>query len=170
MRGFANCAWFVIAVLGLGCGIEGQRTSTFVLREPISLGILDVSILGWEEVRVPRVPLNTLTAAAGEKPIAVFVRWSGLDEYAEPDRHGFVDSFLSRRLYLVDTDGHEYKARGAMPRNLYLGSFDGNLGGPTPREWVAVFHVWVDSQGYSVRIQHPDPGPEEFHVAVVPLG
>jgi hypothetical protein len=169
MRVVASCACFAVAVLGLGCGLEGGGTSTFAVRDPISLGILDVSVLGWEEVRIPRVPLSTLRAAAGEKPIAVFVRWSGLDGYADRDRHIFVDSFLSRRVRLVDADGHEYEARGAMPRNFYLGSFEGNLDGPTPRDWVAVFHAWVDSQGYSVRVQHPDPGPEEFHVAVIPL-
>jgi hypothetical protein len=116
--------WLIAAVV-LGCGGDGDSESSeqFVLREEIPLGIISVSVTQWEEVRGSSSPLQSLRPPEGEKPVAVFVRWRGLDEYGEFDRRSFVEAFLSHRLTLVDSDGFEYAPE--RPRHPTGRSFSG---------------------------------------------
>ena len=170
MRGFVSGALIGIAVVTMGCGATDERVAEFQLSQQVPLGILNLAVTGWEEVRRPRVPLGSLTAADGEKPIAVFVRWNGLDGYSEFDRRVFAERFLDGRLRLVDDEGYQYETRNAMPRALYLGRVDLMSNTHAPRDWVVVFHVWVDSHAYTLRVEHPSPGEDDFSVARVSLG
>jgi hypothetical protein len=162
--------WLIAAVV-LGCGGDGDSESSeqFVLREEIPLGIISVSVTQWEEVRGSSSPLQSLRPPEGEKPVAVFVRWRGLDEYGEFDRRSFVEAFLSHRLTLVDSDGFEYAAPTAMTRDIYQFSAQAGSGKTAPPDWAVVFWAWVDSRDYELHIEHPNPGEGDFDVAVVEL-
>jgi hypothetical protein len=171
LRGSASRARHAIAMALLlsaapGCG-GGARSASFPLHEVIPFGPISVAVDGWEAVGEAHAPISWLRAPAGEKAIAVFVRWDGLEPYAEPDRQTFAKAFLRDALRVVDADGFGYQAISAMPRELYL--FTG-VGAPAPRDWVVVFHVYVDSRGYTLRLSHPDPDEEAFDVAIVQLG
>jgi hypothetical protein len=96
------------------------------------------------------------------------VRWRGLDEYAELDRRTFVEAFLTDQMTLVDSEGFEYKAVTAMPEDHYRMSPQMNPVNAPPN-WVVVFWAWVDSDGYSLLIENPDPEPGEFRVAAIAL-
>jgi hypothetical protein len=162
----ASLACLLLAALALGCESGAERSATFAMKQEIPLGIIAVTIMDWEEVGQIHPPLSSLDAPEGEKSVAVFVRWRGLDEYAEMDQRQFVESFLEHRLTLIDSEGYEAPGFHAMPKALYHSS---KMRGFAPRDWAVIFHVWVDSQGYVLRVRHPDPGEEDFHVAVVPL-
>ena len=157
----------LIASAVMGCAPAEESLARYTLGEEIPLGIIDLSVTRWQEVRQTGSPLGSLHPPEGEKPVVVFVRWRGLREYAEFDRRNFVEAFLNDRLTLIDSDGFEYEALNAMPRDLYQYS----RGGPgiAPTDWVVVFWVWVDSEGYSLLIEHPQPDTGGFHVAVVDL-
>ena len=157
--------WLILLCSAFGCAAQ-ERTASFPLRQSIPLGPLNVSVDGWEEVGQAHAPISSLRAPAGEKVIAVFVAWKGLDAYTESDRQVFAEKFLEGRLKLVDSDGFDYKSISAMPRDLY--HFSGSSASIS-RDWVVVFHVWVDSQGYTLRVSHPDSGEEAFDVAIVEL-
>jgi len=161
--------WFTLLLVlcaAFGCA-QQARTASFKLREKIPFGPIAVSVNGWEEVGQTHAPLSSLRTLEGEKAIAVFVDWSGLDSYAEQDRQGFAEAFLRVSLKLVGSDGMEYKAVSAMTREIY--NFSGQVSA-APRDWVVVFHVRADSRGYTLRLSHPDPGEESFDVAIVQLG
>jgi len=159
-------AGLVILCAALGCAVEG-RTASFKVREQISFDVISVSVRGWEPVGRTHAPLSSLRAAEGEKVIAVFVDWSGLEPFKEPDRQQFAEKFLGGRLKLVDSEGRGYRSVSAMPRGVYDFS---NEPAPMPRDWVVVFHVRSDSEGYTLRLSHPDARGKSFDVAVVPLG
>ena len=169
MRAFVErtLTWLIAAVV-LGCGADEELLAPHALREEIDLGIISVSVTQWHEVRGTSSPLGSLHPPEGEKPVAVFIRWRGLNEYTEFDRRTFVEAFLSDRLTLVDSDGFEYAAPTAMPKDLYQLSAQASLG-PAPPDWVVVFWAWVDSRDYKLHIEHPDPGEGDFDVAVVEL-
>jgi len=156
----------LILCAALGC-TEQERTASFPLRQEIPLGALAVSVDGWEEVGAAHAPLSSLRTPEGEKAIAVFVGWSGLEPFAEPDRQTFAEKFLRGRLRLVDSDGFDYSTVAAMPREHY--DFTSHASS-MPRDWVVVFHVWVDSHGYTLRLSHPDSSKESFDVAIIQLG
>jgi branched-chain amino acid transport system permease protein len=48
----------------------------------IPLGILTLTVTDWEEVPAAHAPLSSLSTPAGEKSIAAFVRWKGLEAYS----------------------------------------------------------------------------------------
>jgi hypothetical protein len=168
MRNFAEASFrsLLLAATVLGCGSGAERSATFATKQEIPLGIIRVAIAGWEEVPAVHPPFKSLDPPAGEKAIAVFARWRGLDEYYEPDQRHFVESFLQHRLKLFDSEGYEASAIVALPRALY-DSFE--MRSAAPRDWAVIYNVWVDSQGYYLQVEHPDPGEEDFHVAVVSL-
>ena len=168
MRAFGewSLACLAAAFIAPGCVPVAERSIDFALKEKIPLGIISVKINDWEDVPDLHAPLGSLSAPAGEKAVAVFVRWSGLDGYREQDRQIFARAFLQRRLTLVDSEGFDYPASNAMTKELY--HFSGSYSS-APRDWVVIFNTWVDSHGYTLRIRHPDPGEEDFHVAVVQL-
>ena len=150
----------------LGCALE-ERAASFKLREKIPFGVFEVSVEGWERVGEAHAPISSLRAPEGEKTIAVFVVWSGLESYEESDRRVFAEAFLHDRLNLVDADGLDYRSVSAMPREVYDFS---NHAEPMPRDWVVVFHVGVESHAYTLRLRHPDPDNKDFDVALVQLG
>lgn len=168
MRGFASSLLF-ISLACAGCA-PGQRIASFAPGEEIPLKVLTLSVSRWEAVP-PSLPyLSSENTSAGEKAVAVFARWRGLEEVAEMDRRVFIESFLEHRLTLVDSDGFTYAAISAIPTNFYYGSsYDMNA----PADWAVIYHVYVDSGGYSLRVRHPEPGVHEeegkegFDVAVV---
>ncbi len=153
----------------LACASDEERSARYALGEEIDVGIITVSVTQWKEVRGTRAPLRSLRPPEGEKPVAVFVRWRGLDEYGEFDRRYFVEAFLSDRLTLVDSDGFEYEALTAMPKDIYQFTAQAGSGNTAPPDWVVVFWAWVDSRDYKLRIEHPDPRKGDFDVAVVEL-
>lgn len=160
---FASSLFLAIAL----AGCANERAVPFAQGEEIPLRVLSLRVADWETVP-PSLPyLSPQRPPEGEKAIAVFVRWEGLEDYSPLDRRIFVESFLGHRLTLSDSDGYAYEAITAMPRDLYYGSSH-DL--DAPPDWVAIFHVWIDSGGYSLRVRHPDPGSEDFDVAVVELG
>jgi hypothetical protein len=159
-------AWLLAASAALGCAV-GERSAPFPLRKGITFGPISVAVEGWESVGEAHAPISSLRAPAGEKAIAVFVRWDGLTAYAEQDRQTFARTFLRDALRVVDSDGSGYAAVSAMPREVY--HFSGHAAA-APRDWVVVFHVDADSKGYTLRLSHPDPGEEAFDVAVIRLG
>jgi hypothetical protein len=140
----ASLVCLLLAALALGCESGAERSASFAMKQEIPLGIIDVTIMGWEEVG----------------------QIHGLDEYAEMDQRRFVELFLGHRLTLIDSEGYEAPGFHAMPKALYHSL---EVRGFAPRDWAVIFHVWIDSQGYVLRVRHPDPGEEDFHVAVVPL-
>jgi hypothetical protein len=152
--------WLIAAVV-VGCGGNGDSESSaqYALKEEIPLGIISVSVTRWEEVRGTSSPLRSLRPPEGEKPVVVFVRWRGLDEYAEFDRRTFVEALLSHRLTLVDSDGLD----------IYQFSAQAGSGKTAPPDWAVVFWAWVDSRDYELHIEHPNPGEGDFNVAVVEL-
>lgn len=150
----------------IACATEG-RPARYALGEEIDLGIISLSVSEWHEVRATSSPLRSLYPPEGEKPVVVFVRWRGLGEYADFDRRRFVEAFLRDRLTLVDSDGFEYEALSAIPEGLY--QMSGGVPGVAPPEWVVVFWAWVDSAGFTLHIEHPEPDEGGFHVAVVDL-
>ena len=167
-RAFAEVGFgcLLLAAMALGCGSGAERSATFTIKQEIPLGILSVTVMGWEEVPQIHPPFHSLDAPSGEKAIAVFARWRGLDEYADLDQRQFVESFLQHRLKLIDSEGYEASAISALPKALYDSS---EMRGLAPRDWVVIYHIWVDSQGYTVQVRHPDPGEEDFDVASVSL-
>jgi hypothetical protein len=165
MRAFgrAQIGWLIIVCLG--CVGVPERSASFGMREEIPLGIIDVEVRGWEEIPEIHAPLSSHTPPAGEKAIAVFVRWSGLTDYAEQDRQLFAKTFLKSRLRLRDSAGFEVEAIASMPKGLY------HFGpaGYAPRDYAIIFYVWVDSEGFTLRLQHPDAREQDFNVAIVSL-
>lgn len=161
-------SWFV-AASALTCGGDQGPLASYTLGEDIELGIITVAVTQWEEVHRTSSPLAALRPPAGEKPVAVSVRWRGLAEYAEFDRRTFVEAFLSRRLTLVDSENFQYDALTAMPKDFYEFTAQAGSGKTAPPDWVIVFWTWVDSQDYQLHIEHPDPGEGDFDVAVVEL-
>ena len=138
----------------LGCFPERERSSSFALREEIPLGIINIAVTGWEEVSADLARGYPLKAQAGEKVIAVFVEWSGLDAYSERDGQYFAETYLHNRLELLDSDGFKYSALSAMTKNLYNRS---GYGSPLSHNCVVIFHVWVDSKKYILRLQSLEP-------------
>lgn len=157
----------LLLALPVACGGE-PATDRFAPGEEIPLGILQLTVERWEESPRTRAPLRSLHPPEAEKPVVVFVRWRGLGAYGELDRRVFVEAFLEDRLTLVDAGGGEHEALTAMPRDLYHGSAASGWAGAPP-DWVVVFWVPADRAGYSLRIEHPDPAPDGFRVAVVDL-
>lgn len=104
-------------------------------------------------------------AQAGEKLVAVFIYWRGLDDFDDVSRQAFIDSFLCNRLRIVDSEGYANRCMTAMPQNLFVGRPSRSLA----REWVVVFRVWVDSEGLALQIEHPEPAENGFRVARVSL-
>ncbi len=166
IRSFA-ASLCLAAVAGLPACSTAERAASFRRGEEIPLGIFSLRVSDWVEAPSSRVPLSSLRTPEGEKAIAVFVGWEGLDDLTDADRRHFVESFLEHSLELVDSEGFDADPVTAMPRDLYSASAFHLEASP---EWVVIFHVWVDSGGYSLRVRHPDPDKEKFDVAVVPLG
>jgi hypothetical protein len=164
--GNLRIAALVLLCVAPGCAPQVRSTS-FPLRQEIPFGPIAVSVNGWEEVGEAHAPLSSLRAPEGAKAIAVFVVWSGLDPYTEPDRQKFAEEFLSDSLKLADSGGLDYKAVAAMPREIYHFS---SRPASAPRDWVVIFHASSGSGGYTLRLSHPDPGEDSFDVAIVPLG
>lgn len=164
--GSLRAVWLVLLCTAVSC-MQPARVASFRPGQEISCGPIRVSVNGWEEVGESHAPLSSLRAASGEKAIAVFVGWNGLDPYSEPDRQVFAGEFLNRSLKLVDSDAFVYKAVASMPREIYRFS---ELPASAPRDWVVIFHAYVDSSGYTLQVSHPDPGEEAFDVASIPLG
>jgi hypothetical protein len=150
-----------------GCGVGEEPAASFAVGDEIRLGIISVSVSRWEMPRTTP-PISTLRPPEGEKPVVIFVRWRGLDEYAELDRRTFVEAFLTDQMTLVDSEGFEYKAVTAMPEDHYRMSPQMNPVNAPPN-WVVVIWAWVDSDGYSLLIENPDPEPGEFRVAAIAL-
>jgi hypothetical protein len=157
-----------VSLGAIGCGIGEPTVVPFELREEIPLGVIQLEVTDWDEVRQSISVLSTLHPPEGEKPILVFVRWRGLDDYEELDRRIFVEAFLSDRLTLVDSEGFEYDALTAMPEAVYRMSSSMSPV-DAPPNWVVVFWAWVDSEGYSLRFENPTPEEGGFDVAVVDL-
>lgn len=170
MRAFVErtLTWLIATVV-LGCGGDKEPPAQYALGQEIPLGIISVSVTQWADARGTSAPLRSLRPPEGEKPIAVFVRWRGLDEYGEFDRRTFVEAFLSDRLTLVDSDGFEYAALTAMPKDIYQFTAQAGSGKTAPPEWAVVFWAWVDSRDYELHIEHPNPEEGDFDVAVVEL-
>lgn len=170
MRAFAEKTLIcLIAAVVLGCGGDDGTSAQYALRQEVPLGIISVSVTQWEEVSGASAPLRSLRPPEGEKPVAVFVRWRGLDEYGEFDRRTLVEAILNNRLTLVDSDGFEYSPLTAMPKDIYQFTAQAGSGKTAPPDWVVVFWAWVDSRDYELHIEHPDPGKGGFDVAVVEL-
>jgi hypothetical protein len=146
------------------CGSPPEPPAPFARGERIPLGMLSLEVRRSQEMQsMPRPYAGE--AQAGEKLVAVFVYWRGLDDFDEFSRETFVDSFLCRRLRIVDSAGYEYGCMLTMPVDRFVGR-------PSPklaREWVVVFRVWVDSEGLALHVEHPDPPEGSFRVARVPL-
>lgn len=159
-------AWLLAVSAAVSCG-GGARSAPFPLHQVIPFGPISVAVDGWESVGEAHAPLSSLRAPAGEKTIAVFVRWDGLSSYEERDRQTFARTFLRDALRIVDSDGSGYTAVSAMPRELY--HFSG-YEAAAPRDWIVVFHVDAASHDYTLHLTHPDPREEAFDVAVVTLG
>ena len=160
----------LLGIVALACLVSCESRDvepvSFVRSQDISFGILDLRVTGWEVVPASHAPIVSLSAPPGEKAIVVFIRWKGLDQYADFDRRTFVRSFLSHRTRIIDGDGFEYRAISAMPRELYHFTEPASL---APREWAVVFHVWVDSAHYTVLLEHPEPANGGFRVAAIIL-
>lgn len=156
----------MLAAISVGCV---ERTATFAFHQPIPLGLITLAVTGWQDVPLNHPPLSSLDAPPGEKAIAVFIRWEGLDDYSESDKNYFVDSFLPRRLTITDSDGYDASCRHAMPRYLYEASWPLATDNAAPREWVLICRVWVDCQGYRLKVKHPQPREANFDVAMVVL-
>jgi len=119
----------------------------------------------WEEVPQSHAPVSSLDAPEGERAIAVFVYWRGLADYRLEDRRVFVESFLRGRSRVVDSEGYAYVATTAMAKSLYA-----YLPGAGPgQELVVIYHVWVESEGMTLLIEHPEPQEGGFRVAAIPL-
>ena len=161
----------VLLLSALLSACSWNPATAYALRDEIPLGSLTISVDHWEEISRPPTSLASLnkTNRKKEKLVAVFVRWSPLDDYAPLDRRTHVQGVLTGKLKLVDSNGFWYAARAALPRDIYDGVVHSRISSVAPREWVVVFQVWRGSLGYSLRVQHPDPGPEAIHAAVVPL-
>lgn len=170
MHAFAKrVAVSVAAVVAANCAGQEESSISYGLREEISLGIISLYVNQWQEVHGTSSRLGSLHPPEGEKPVVVFVRWSGLDDFASAmDRRVFVEAFLSDRLTLVDSDGFAYDDPTAMPRDLYQMSSSASPIS-APADWVVIFWAWVDSDGYTLRVEHPDPGKGDFDVAIVGL-
>lgn len=148
------------------CEAASQTPTPFDLRQPIPLGMLSIAVMRTETVpNPPFAPISSLMAQPGEKVVAVFVRWKGLEDLDQADQRVFIETFLEDRLSIVDEDGETYPAFSAMPLDIYQMS----PGGYSPHDWVAVFHVWVDSQRYTVLVANPQPEAGGFTVAAIPL-
>lgn len=159
--------WLIAAVMA--CSGDRGSVASYALGEDIELGIITVAVTQWEDVHRTSSPFRSLRPPTGEKPVAVFVQWSGLAEYADFDRRTFVEAFLSDRLTLVDADDFEYDPVSAMPRNLYQLSDQPSAGVAAAPDWVVIFWAWVDSRGYELHVENPDPADGDFDVAVVEL-
>ena len=155
-----------VSAASQACSPEPSPPTRFSTGDPLDLGMLTLKARRMETVsNPPPVPLGSLSAQPGEKAIAVFVRWDGLDGLEAFDRRVFVESFLEHRLAVVDEAGERTAAFNAMSADLYHG-----MPGAMPeQEWVVIFHVWIDSREFTLLVQHPDPGPSTFELAAVPL-
>jgi hypothetical protein len=163
---FAFVAAAALGTSWVACRPEPKPPTRFSLGDPLELGMFTLKARRMETVASPPpVPLGSLSAQPGEKVIAVFVRWDGLDGLTPMDRRIFVESFLQHRLAVVDEADERTPAFHAMSAGLYHGM----PGGLPEREWVVVFHVWVDSREFTLLVEHPDPDPTGFELAAIPL-
>jgi hypothetical protein len=165
----ASARWaltgIMLVVPVIGCGSAPERSRAFVVGEEIPLGILSVTVDRIEQAaRV--APLVALDPPAGEKAKAIWVRWSGLGDFEERARQTFAATVLRHRLRIVDSGGFDYPAITALEPELYHWS---GRPGPAGRTRVVIFWVPVDSEEYTLLIEHPDPGEDDFEVALVPL-
>lgn len=169
MRAFARSAAVSLVILSAACQGAEERSASYRLRQEIPLGIISLWVDQWQEVHDTSSPLGSLHPPEGEKVVVVFVRWDGLDDFASAmDRRVFVESILTHRLTLVDSDGFAYDDPTAMTRNLYQMSASASPTG-APADWAVVFWAWVDSEGYSLHVEHPNPEKGDFDVAIVEL-
>lgn len=169
-RRFAVTAWLIgcsLSVLLSACarGSRADLPTPFALQDRISFGIFDLQVMRWEEVPQSHPPVSSLNAPEGERAVAVFVYWRGLADYRPEDRQVFVESFLRGRTRVVDSEGYAYDAITAMTKDIYT-FLPG--GGPT-QELVVIYHIWIESEGLALMIEHPDPQEGGFRVAAVPL-
>jgi hypothetical protein len=165
-------AWRAVAAAALTVACGGAQPAPFPRDEPIRLGPLELTVLELEPVpSPPPVPLSSLRAHPGARPLAVFVEWAGLDGMAESERSRFLESFLEEGVTLTDADGAEYRAMSALTRPMYsIGDTRGMIGGTVPHDWVVVFHVAEDAREFALLVENPEPdggGPE---LARVDLG
>ena len=156
-----------LAILLSACsrGSRAEPPAAFALKDRISFGIFNLQVMRWEEVPQSHAPISSLDAPAGERAIAAFMYWRGLADYRRYDRQAFMESFLRHRTRVVDSEGFAYDAITAMTKDIY--SFSPGAG-PT-QELVVIYHVWIESEGLTLMIEHPDPQEGEFRVAAVPL-
>jgi hypothetical protein len=148
----------------IACGSPPEPATSFARGERIPLGILSLEVRRSQEMqRMPR-PFSG-QAQAGEKLVAVFVHWRGLDNYDDASRRSLIDSLLCNRLRIVDSEGYAYSCMQAMPSDLFNLRPSRSLSS----QWVVVFRVWVDSEGLVLQIEHPEPVEGGFRVAAVSL-
>jgi hypothetical protein len=150
----------------LGCeNEEAERSVSFRTGEEIPLGIINVTVNRWENAYT-RAPLRSLDPPPGEKAIAVWVRWSGLADHVEAARQSFAENYLQHSVRVVDSGGFDYATTSVLEPATYHWT---GPAAPGDRTRILIFWVWVDSEGYTVRLEHPDPGDEGFDVALVPF-
>ncbi len=155
-----------LTAMTMGCQNPTSRSSSFALGEEIPLGLMQVTVNRIEQAaRV--APLRSLDPPAGEKAIAVWVRWSGLQDFEETARQTFAETVLHHRLRIIDSAGLDYPAINALEPEFYHWT---GRPGPAGRTRIVIFWVGVDSEEFTLRIEHPDPGEGDFEVALVPLG
>jgi len=161
-------AWPAVAAIGL-CACGGERPpepTVFSLGSRIALPDFAIKVRRMETVaRPPPNPLNSLRASPGEKVIAVFVHWEGLEDLEEWDAQTFIEAFIEGRFTVLDEAGERTPAFSAMPADLYHWMPTGF----PQREWVAVFHVYEDSERFTLLVENPDPVPGGLAVAEIPL-
>ena len=155
-------------LLVAGCaGEPAMEPIEYSTGDRIALSKITVTVERTEHVRTTSTDsrrLQSNLAGPGERAIAVFVRWSGLEDLSQTERGFFIRSFLENRLSVVDDAGDRYQTVDVLEASQYLEQIGGS--GSTI---VAVFHLHEDSRKLVLLIEHPDPPEGQSPLVAVSL-
>ena len=172
IEGFARVAVVASALsfailFFMACTADPEPTP-FSLKSPIPIGPYEVTAK-----RVRRaVDGFTHKVGPGEKGIAVYLSWTGLDAFDRASRYHFIESFNQNRMRILDSLGNTWKPYGTYPVDFYEAPQrnTGLFGSARLRDWVVAFTVPKRARNFTLLIENPDPREGQPRLARVSLG
>jgi hypothetical protein len=148
------------------CACAGETATPIPVGEPLPIGDYVLTIQRVQPAPDPGPPISTFREQPGRDGHLVFVQWSGLDALDPMSRIAFAEKYLEDRLTVVDRAGARHEPTGAMQASLLFM----NDPGANWRDWIVVFHLPEESDGWVLEVENPEPAEGQSDHFAVDLG